>query len=298
MPLHLHHLRMDDSDPRWVTVWIDVKDRRFNVLFEAVFLELQSLIGWLHEQSTERVVVLRSGKEKGFVVGADLRRILELKTDAEIQAFLKLGQDVLHAWEALPQKTIACIRGACLGGGLELALACKYRFVSDSDDTQLGLPEAKLGLSPAWGGTQRLVRLLGIEHSVPMLMTGRTIGCFEAMQWGLADGVWSPSVELEHQLEVWLAAQRESNVHPRRIFHREQWLADWLNLHPYSDPFLEQGLEEDQRWMIETRRKIAHSIEVGITQSTEAGEWAERSQFFGMMQRPEVQALLQRFAKS
>ena len=127
--MELRHLRYDSDTHPWIDISIDVQDRKLNVLFEGVFDDLLAAIERIRSGSLDRPVVLRSAKEKGFVVGADLKKILAIDSDAGIQAFLKHGQDVLIELEQLPNPTFAWIRGPCLGGGLELALACKFLLV-------------------------------------------------------------------------------------------------------------------------------------------------------------------------
>jgi 3-hydroxyacyl-CoA dehydrogenase/enoyl-CoA hydratase/3-hydroxybutyryl-CoA epimerase len=291
------HLRWDDSHPRWSTLWIDVADRKLNVLFEEVFDEVRTIAERLLDSDPSRPVMLRSGKPKGFVVGADLRRIGMLTSEDQVRAFLEHGQRVFDLWETLPQTTIACMSGAALGGGLEWTLACDVRLASRSPDTLLGLPEVNLGLSPAWGGTQRLVRLLGIERAVPMLMHGNSLGAESAFRTGLVDGLWTPDEDADRQLVAWLDASLASALQSRMPFDRSAALDAWLALDPDTIAVLEEGLPEDQRWKIETRRTIAHSIESGLRESMSAGQRAEREQFFEMMQRPEVQSAMQRFTK-
>ena len=297
MLITFSHLRWDDSHPRWSTLWIDVADRKLNVLFEEVFDEIRTIAERLLDSDPLRPVVLRSGKAKGFVVGADVRRIGLLTSEDQVRAFLEHGQRVFELWESLPQTTIACISGAALGGGLEWTLACDVRLASRSPDTMLGLPEVNLGLSPAWGGTQRLVRLLGIERAVPMLMHGNSLDAESAFRTGLVDGFWTPGEDVDRQLGTWLDESLASALQSRMPFDRTAALEAWLALHPDSLAFLEEGLPDEQRWKIETRRTIAHSIETGLRESMAAGQRAEREQFFGMMQRPEVQSAMQRFTK-
>jgi len=183
------HFRIDISLDDRITVWIDVAERSVNVLFEAVFDELVLILEDLTQLAPARPLLFRSAKTKGFVVGADLRRILAIESDAEIQAFLLHGQMALARLEEYPGDTIAFIQGPCLGGGLELAMSCSYRIACDSPETKLGTPEAKLGLMQGWGGTQRLIEIAGVENGLQMLIDGESIGGERALEIHLVDAI-------------------------------------------------------------------------------------------------------------
>src|SRR5260221_14749855 len=119
-----------------------------------------------------------------------------------------LGQKVFDKLAKLPMPTIAAIAGPCLGGGLELALACDYRLVLDRPATQVGLPEVELGLLPGWGGTQRLPRVVGLERALKIILGGKRLNATEAYQWGLADGLARSDNELAAQRDVLLERAR------------------------------------------------------------------------------------------
>src|SRR5262249_19167047 len=138
-----------------------------------------------------RAVVFRSGKESGFLAGADLRVLESLHSADEAEQICAAGQALFDRLVALRVPTIAVINGSCLGGGLEFSLACRYRVVIDDSKTRLGFPEVELGLLPGWGGTQRLPRQIGLSKALPILLTGKKVGATEAFQIGLADAVCS-----------------------------------------------------------------------------------------------------------
>ena len=290
--MNFQHLRIDTTHPAWITVCLDARDRTLNVLFEEFFEELRVAIQFAHADPTQRPLILRSGKAKGFVVGADIKRIINIRSDAEIQAFMKLGQDVLHELEELPNLTIAWISGACLGGGLELALACRYRIVLDTPETRLGMPESKLGLTPGWGGTQRLVRTVGLQHGLEMLMTGSPIHAKVALDYGLADGLWNANDEISPQIEYWVAKLHQASK--RRI--PENLLEQWEKLSPERQELRTVGLADDQQWQIPARQAIERAVELGIKESPAAAERREREGFFDLLNRPKVQETLALFA--
>lgn len=137
-------------------ITMDVPGERMNTLRESFAGELRALLAEIRNNPAIKGLVLCSGKPDSFVAGADVR-MLERCTSAEAAAALsRAGQDIFTELERLELPLIAAIHGPCLGGGLELALACHGRVCSDADITRLGLPEVQLGLIPGSGGTQRL----------------------------------------------------------------------------------------------------------------------------------------------
>ncbi|MDX2346288.1 MAG: 3-hydroxyacyl-CoA dehydrogenase NAD-binding domain-containing protein, partial [Legionella sp.] len=135
-------------------------------------------------------LVIYSCKQKGFIAGADINTFSNLDTPERASAFLQKGQAVLSRLEALKIPTVAMINGFCLGGGMELALACDYRIASDSDDTRLGLPEILLGIHPGWGGVVRLPRLIGGFNALSqVILTGSMLRAKKAKKLGMVDEV-------------------------------------------------------------------------------------------------------------
>jgi 3-hydroxyacyl-CoA dehydrogenase/enoyl-CoA hydratase/3-hydroxybutyryl-CoA epimerase len=187
-----------DSDGA-VALLLDVPDRAVNVFNRQVMRDLDAALDAV-AASKAPVVVVRSGKKNGFVAGADLQEFLAIHDAASAQALSAAGQQLFDKLAALPMPTLAAVSGACLGGGLELALACDYRFVFDKANTQLGLPEVELGLLPGWGGTQRLPRIVGLERALRMILDRKRLNAKEAFRWGLADAVAANENELREQI--------------------------------------------------------------------------------------------------
>jgi len=181
----IKHWRMDrdSNDICWVT--IDRADTTVNTLHSEVMQELDELLEVIEKEAPAGVVI-RSGKESGFVFGADISQFGEMSTEEEAQAMVGKGQAILARLAALPMPTVALIHGNCLGGGFELALACDYRAV-DRDSALMGLPETKLGLLPGWGGTVRLHRLIGPMAAFPLILQGRMISARRAKRLGIAN---------------------------------------------------------------------------------------------------------------
>jgi 3-hydroxyacyl-CoA dehydrogenase/enoyl-CoA hydratase/3-hydroxybutyryl-CoA epimerase len=174
----------------WIT--FDDPDRSANVLGESV---MQGFAKALDEaraaarQGRIEALVIRSGKPDSFIVGADIDQIAALEDPSEAEAKIRLGQAIFQDVDSFPVPTVAAIHGPCVGGGLELALACDHRLLSDSPKTMLQFPEVMLGLLPAWGGTTRLPRLIGLQASLDMLLTGRRVSTRRASKMGIATRV-------------------------------------------------------------------------------------------------------------
>lgn len=165
------------------------KSAAMNTLNEAV---IQQIITILHDIQTDKKIiglVIISGKKDVFIAGADINMLSACQTVESALNISRQGQRIFDQIEQLDIPVIAAIHGSCLGGGLELALACHQRICSDSDKTVLGLPEVQLGLLPGSGGTQRLPKLIGIQKSLDLMLTGKKIRAKQANKIGLVDSV-------------------------------------------------------------------------------------------------------------
>lgn len=139
--------------------------------------------------SPPRGLIITGPSLEMFTVGADISIIQSVKDPAEGQALAKQGQDVFQLIEDLPCITVAAISGPCVGGGCELALACRYRIMSDDKSSLIGLPETKLGILPGFGGTQRLPRLIGLPKALDIILAGKTLRPRQAQNYGLVNEV-------------------------------------------------------------------------------------------------------------
>jgi 3-hydroxyacyl-CoA dehydrogenase/enoyl-CoA hydratase/3-hydroxybutyryl-CoA epimerase len=184
-----------------VALILDVPGRGVNVFNRQVMTDLDAALDAI-AASKAPVLVVRSGKKSGFVAGADLEEFLAIQDSASATAISATGQRLFDKLAALPMPSIAAIGGACLGGGLEFALACDYRLVFEKGNTQLGLPEVELGLLPGWGGTQRLPRIVGLERALRMILDRKRLNAAEALRWGLADAIASTEGELRERFAL------------------------------------------------------------------------------------------------
>ena len=195
-------------------VTFDLPGEPVNKLTAAVKVEFEALLIRLRDDADIRAVVLVSGKPNTFIAGADIEEFTALTTQAEAERLSFEGQEMVSRVETLPKPVVAAIHGACLGGGLELALACHYRIATDHPKTQLGLPEVQLGLLPGAGGCQRLPRLVGLRAALDMILTGKSERAGKALRLGLVDEVVPRSILLRTALAA--AERLMRNGLPRR----------------------------------------------------------------------------------
>jgi len=172
---------------RILTVCFDTPAKPVNTLSAAAWVGLEAAIDRI-EAERPMGIVFASAKPRSFIAGADLFELDNL-SDAALEEHLARGQRILDRIAALPMPTVAAINGDALGGGLEVALACRYRIAAADPRAKLGLPETTLGLVPGWGGTFRLPRLVGLETALTLMVHGRSIPPTEAAALGLVDRI-------------------------------------------------------------------------------------------------------------
>jgi 3-hydroxyacyl-CoA dehydrogenase/enoyl-CoA hydratase/3-hydroxybutyryl-CoA epimerase len=170
-------------------ITFDIPGEPVNTLSEEVRAEFEALLEGLSADSTIKAAALLSGKPDTFIAGAKIEVLQSMKTAAEAERLSRSGQAAFDRLEHLRMPVVAAIHGACLGGGLELALACTYRLASDARKTSLGFPEVQLGVLPGGGGTQRAPRLLGVQAALDLILTGKQVKAQKALKLGLVDEV-------------------------------------------------------------------------------------------------------------
>ncbi len=175
-------------------ITFDLPNESVNKLSRAVKDEFIALLSRLEQDTTVHGAVLISGKPDVWIAGADIEEFLQLKTATDAERLSRDGQMLLDSLERLRVPVIAAIHGACLGGGLEAALACRYRIATDHSKTILGVPEVQLGLIPGAGGTQRLPRKIGLTNALDLILTGKHVRAKKALQLGLIDELVHPSI--------------------------------------------------------------------------------------------------------
>ncbi|MBW5819549.1 fatty acid oxidation complex subunit alpha FadJ [Yersinia enterocolitica] len=178
-------------------ITVDVVGDKVNTLKAEFAEQIAEILQQAQALSQLQGLVIISGKPDSFIAGADITMIAACRTAQDARILAQKGQSILAQIAAFPVPVVAAIHGACLGGGLELALACHSRICSQDDKTVLGLPEVQLGLLPGSGGTQRLPRLVGVSRALDMILTGRQIRARQALKMGLVDGVVPQDILLD-----------------------------------------------------------------------------------------------------
>ncbi|MCC5885460.1 MAG: enoyl-CoA hydratase/isomerase family protein [Gammaproteobacteria bacterium] len=179
-------LTRDLDDIVWLT--IDQQGERANTLGTAVITELDAAVTALEQQGA-RGLVLSSGKSGSFIAGADIREFDATDSASALRAQVELVHALFERFAILPFPKVAAIDGACLGGGLELALCCDWRVARDADSTRIGFPEVNLGIYPGFGGSGRSLRVAGAVEAMKLMLTGRMLTAPEARKAGLIDAV-------------------------------------------------------------------------------------------------------------
>lgn len=290
------HLRLERDGRGIAVVTLDVAGLPVNIFHEDLLRELSTLVGELGEDRSCRLVVFRSAKPSGFLAGADVHHIARIATAEEADVVLKRGQNLVGQIEALPMPTVAVLHGSCLGGGLEFALACRYRVARDDSSTQIGLPETQLGLIPGWGGTQRLPRVVGLTDAVRMILEGSRLTAVEALRHRLVDFVLS-TTGFEAELVAFLENTLSDHV---REHDGRGWLAR-----------LQDETSVGQRLVLwQARRQIEdkarhypalpaalRAMEAGVLQGMDAGLEAERTEFCRVLFDPACRNLMEIFLR-
>ena len=187
-------LKTDENDITWVG--IDVAGSNVNTLGTPVLIEFATLLDQF-DTEPPKAVVFHSLKSSGFIAGANIQEFEAIgKTDdvAAAEKLIKMGYDLYERLAAVKYPTLALIKGFCMGGGLELAMACRYRVAVDDPATRMGLPEVMLGILPAWGGVKRLPQLLGAPAAFDLMLSGKTVDAKKAKTLGLVDEAVPPRI--------------------------------------------------------------------------------------------------------
>jgi 3-hydroxyacyl-CoA dehydrogenase / enoyl-CoA hydratase / 3-hydroxybutyryl-CoA epimerase len=186
-----------DIEAGVAVVTLDVPGAPVNTLSAAVALEFDGLLTRLEHDATVNGLVLISGKPDNFIAGADIEEFTHLRTAEEATSLSRRAQELMNRVAASRKPIVAAIHGSCLGGGLELALACQWRVATDHPKTQLGLPEVQLGIIPGAGGCNRLPRLIGARAALDMILAGKAERAVKARKLGITDELVHPAILLE-----------------------------------------------------------------------------------------------------
>lgn len=191
-----------------------------NALAKQLIAELDSILEEIAKEDAARVVLIH-GEGRFFSAGADIKEFTNVQTGEEFSRLAENGQTVFEKLETFEKPVIAAIHGAALGGGLELAMACHMRFVTES--AKLGLPELQLGIIPGFAGTQRLPRYVGVAKAAEMMFTSDPISGVDAVTWGLANKAFTEEELLPKSLEIAKKIARKSPVALKAAIHMLQY---------------------------------------------------------------------------
>jgi 3-hydroxyacyl-CoA dehydrogenase/enoyl-CoA hydratase/3-hydroxybutyryl-CoA epimerase len=181
---------------------MDVPGESMNTLKGDFGDEISTILDEIENDDEIKGVVVASGKKDSFVAGADVSMLAACESAQDAQTLSTQGQQLFDRMEKISKTFVAAIHGPALGGGLELALACDYRVCSDSDKTQLGLPEVQLGLLPGSGGTQRLPALIGVQQAMTMMLTGSPVRAKQAKKYGIVDDCVANSILMDVAIDL------------------------------------------------------------------------------------------------
>lgn len=185
----------------------DRPDSAANIFDRAALNQLDAHLAAIETDHEVRGVVLASAKDAIFIAGADLKSLAKAKNDAELTDLITTGQRVFNRLANLPVPSAAAIHGACVGGGFEVCLACDLRVASPDSATRIGLPETQLGILPAWGGSTRLPRLIGLPAALDIILAGKVVPAQKAHKLGMVDGL-APRDRLIDTAAQWLLCER------------------------------------------------------------------------------------------
>lgn len=199
--LRFAHWQTEQRADGVVVLTLDRAGQSVNALAQSVLGELEQIIERIAIEKP-RGVIIRSGKAAGFIAGADIAEFKTFDERGTVFESIRFGQNVLQKLAELPCPTVAAIHGHCMGGGTELALACRYRVASTDDSTRIALPEVKLGIYPGWGGSVRLPDLVGAPAAFDMMLTGRGLSAAAARGIGLLDKTCESALLLDTALQL------------------------------------------------------------------------------------------------
>ncbi len=200
------------------TITFDLENEKINKLSFAVLNEFDEKLNEIKLDSSIKALVITSAKKDVFIAGADIKEIEKLEKESEVYEALMNIHNIFNKLEDLKIPTIAYINGACMGGGLELALACKYRVMSTNPKTKIAFPEIKLGIFPGFAGTIRAPKIIGLVNALDLILTGKTIDARKAYKIALADMIFDDA-QKDYMLKDFVKKAIYGNISERKSFN-------------------------------------------------------------------------------
>lgn len=277
---------------------MDVQGESMNTLKAEFADEIDQMLQEIKADNSLQGIVLISGKADSFVAGADINMLASCESASEATALSRQGQMIFDKIANLSIPVVAAINGACLGGGLELAMACHARVCSDSSKTALGLPEVQLGLLPGSGGTQRLPLLVGVQKALDMMLTGKQLRAKQALKAGLVDDVVPNSVLIHVAEKLALSGKvKTGQSHPKEV--KLSFVGKVLERTAFGRKILfNQALKSvlaKTKGNYPAPIKIIDCVKVGVVQTLAKGYQTEADHFGQLVMSPESAQLRQIF---
>ncbi|MGI2261507.1 fatty acid oxidation complex subunit alpha FadJ [Shewanella sp. GXUN23E] len=268
---------------------MDVPGETMNTLKAEFAEEVTQVLNEIQSDSAIKGLVLISGKPDSFVAGADIGMLDACKTAEDARTLSSQGHQVFAQLEGLNIPVVAAIHGACLGGGLELAMACHQRVCSDDGKTMLGLPEVQLGLLPGGGGTQRLPRLVGVTTALDMMLTGKQIRPKQALKMGLVDDMVPASILEQTAIEMALKGKL-SRVKPKQPLMNRVLESNGVGRNIIFDQAAKQVMKKTQG-NYPAPAKIIDCVRQGMDKGMQKGLEVEARHFAELVMTPESAAM-------
>ncbi len=272
-------------------VWIDDKKASTNTIHTGLTDELIAILTEVEQRTELKGLVLISAKEDCFVAGADIKMLDAIKSEEDAVATLKVAHEIFNRIEALPITTVAAIKGACLGGGLELALAFDKRIAAEHKSTSLGFPEVQLGVLPGGGGTQRTPTLVGLERALDLLLTGKRLNTIRACKAGLIDDYTAPDNLLEAAIELTRRRKRSNPKGPATSIRNKLLAGNKLG-RAFVFKQARKKVAGTTKGHYPAPYKIIDVVEVGLAEGRDAGYKAEIKAFSELVMTPVSKQLM------
>ncbi len=286
----MKNITVEITKEKVAVITINCKESKVNKVSSALLDEIADMVEKINPAEVKGLVIV-SGKEDNFVVGADIDEVIAMKNDQEMRTYITKANNILNRIDALPFPVVSCIHGNCLGGGLEVALASDYRIAADSPKTVMGLPEVMLGLLPAGGGTQRLPRLIGLRESLPMMLAGKNVRPRKARMLGLIDEIVVPYGLKE--IGVKKALELAKKGHKRK---RKRSLVDAFLESPFGRGIVfkqaRQMVMRQTRGLYPAPLEIIDSVEFGWRKGVLKGIEKDIERFVKLVMTPEAKSLM------
>jgi len=280
-----------DINNNIATIWMDQPGSEVNTLSVAMLDDFRSLLDSIEQNDDIKAAVLISKKPNCFIAGADIKDFQRMESSEEAEKLSREGNQILTRLNKLKKPVIAAINGACLGGGLEVAMACHYRIATTDDKTVFGLPEMKLGLLPGGGGTQRIIKLTSLRYGLDALLTGKNIYPYSAKKNGLVD-------ELIHNEGLYQAALKQAQSPIKKRAKKQSLVDKALSTSMGRNYVLKKAREtvmKKTRGNYPAPLKILDCVEIGLEDGLQAGLEAEAMAFGELHASPVSKNLIRLF---